>query len=95
MRPTRLVDLWRPPESEAAGLFETEVPSVANDDVVEQRDVEDFASRGESTCDGEIIRRWCRIAAWVIMAGDDGGGVGQERSGEHLARLCCGRSYVG
>jgi hypothetical protein len=34
-------------------------------------------------------------AAWMIMAGDDGGGVGQERSGEHLARLCCGRSYVG
>jgi hypothetical protein len=47
--------------SEAAGLFETEVPSVADDDVVEQRDVEDVASRGESTCDGEIVRRWRRI----------------------------------
>jgi hypothetical protein len=48
-------------ESEATDFFEA-VPAVADDDVIEQRNVEDFAGRGESTGDCEIIRRWRRIA---------------------------------
>jgi len=54
-------------ESEATDFFEAVVPAVADDDVIEQRNVEDFAGRGESTGDCEIIRRWRRIARRMIV----------------------------
>lgn len=47
---------------DGAALFEAVVAAVADDDVIEQRNVEDFAGRSESTGDCEIIRRWRRIA---------------------------------
>ena len=43
-------------------LLEAVVAAVADDDVIEQRNAEDFAGRGESTGDCEIVRRWRRVA---------------------------------
>ena len=87
VRRTRLGRSLATGESETADLFEAVVPTVADDDVIEQWDPEHVSGCCEPTSDVEIVWRWRRIAAWVIVAGDDGGGMSQERSGEHFARV--------
>jgi len=62
VRPTRSGRSLATAGSEATDFFEAVVTAIADDDVIEQRNVENFAGRGESTCDCEIIRRWRRIA---------------------------------
>ena len=49
-------------ESETADFFEAVVPTIADDDVIEQWDPEHVSGRCEPTSDVEIVWRWRRIA---------------------------------
>jgi hypothetical protein len=60
---------------EAVGLQETEGARAADDDVVDDRSVEQYAGVDELPRHGLIIRRRDRVAARVIVDEDDGGGA--------------------
>ena len=52
---------------QAAGFLEAVVATVADDDVIEHRDTQHVAGRGEAASKVEIIRRWGRIAGGMIV----------------------------
>ena len=76
------------------GFLEADIAAVANEDVIEDLDAEEFTCLNEATCENEIFNAGCRVATGMAMAQDQRRSVGQHRGLEHLARLCYGRTYV-
>lgn len=81
--------------SDETRFTQTDMSPIANHDVIDDANAEYLASAYKAARELVIIRarRW--ISARVIVGDDDRGRVCEERSLEDLARLCCGRSYVG
>jgi hypothetical protein len=62
--------------------------------MVEKLDAEDRSGRGDAARQRRVLGRRFGIAGWMVVRSDDGGGAGQDRRLEYLARLCCDRSHV-
>ena len=82
------------PDSEAPDFLKAVVATIANDDVIEHLHAEQRAGINEATRQLNVVRAGGRIAAGMIVRQDDRRGVCEQRHLEHLAWLCCGRSYV-
>ena len=52
-----------------------EPAALADDEVVEQLDIEQLAGRHDLDSEGDVGRRGRRITRWVVMDGDDGRGL--------------------
>ena len=77
-----------------ATLFKAVVAIVTDDDVIQDREPEQFTSGNQALGEFDIVSGRSRIARGMIVADDHAGRIRKQRRLEDLARLCCGRSYV-
>src|SRR5258708_31374218 len=65
-------------------LFQAHEALMTNDDVIDQLDVEDTAGLHELLCRRDILIRWGRVAAGVVVAEDEARAVADDGGPEDL-----------
>jgi hypothetical protein len=83
------------PTLQSTALLKAVVATVADDDVVEHLHAGQRAGINEAAGQLDVVSAWDRIAAAMVVRQDDRRSVCRQARLEDLARLCCGRSYVG